>query len=90
MGGTCINNIKPVVDNFLCIFYKPPSIYPPVLYYTVVHNVNDNGGELAFNTTTNKAILNGASYGETYYISICGNNAIGKGKATTTIFTNGA
>ena len=45
--------------------------------------------ELAFNTTTNKAILNGVSYEEIYYISVCGINAISKGKVTTTTFTNG-
>ena len=60
-----------------------------MLYYTVTHNVSDNGSELAFNTTTNKAILNGASYGETYYISVCAINAIGKGKIATITFSAG-
>ena len=54
-----------------------------MLYYTVTHNVSCDGSELAFNTTTNKAILNGTSYEETYYISVCAINAIGKGKITT-------
>ena len=77
-----------------CIIYflhQPPQspTHPPVLYYTVTHNVSDNGSELAFNTTTNKAILNEASYGETYYISVCGINIIGKGKIATITFTNG-
>ena len=60
-----------------------------MLYYTVTHNVSDNGSELAFNTTTNKAILNEVRYGETYYISVCAINAIGKGKVATITFTNG-
>ena len=74
-----------VSDNFLSvtIITNPSSC-------ALLHNVSDNGSELAFNTTTNKAILNGARYGGTYYISVCGINIIGKGKATTTIFTNGA
>ena len=50
-----------------------------MLYYTVTHNVSDNGSELAFNTTTNKAILIGARYGETYLISVYAFNAVGKG-----------
>ena len=29
------------------------------------------------------------SYGETYYISVCGINVIGKGKISTITFTNG-
>ena len=49
-----------------------------MLYYTVTDNVSDIGSELAFNTATNKAILNGASYEESYYISVCAINAIGK------------
>ena len=62
------------------IFLHQPPPHLPVLYYTVTHNVSDNGSELAFNTTTNKAILNGASYGEVYFISVCGVNFVGKGK----------
>ena len=73
----------------LIFLHQAPSLtHPPVLYYTVTHNVSDNGSELAFNTT-NKAILNGASYGEAYFISICGVNLIGKGKLAIITLTNG-
>ena len=58
-----------------------------MLYYTVTHNVSGDGSELAFNTTTNEAILNGARYGEAYFISVCGVNIIGKGKVSTITFT---
>ena len=73
------------------LYLQPPQspTHPPVLYYTVTHNISDNGSELAFNTTTNKTILNGASYGEIYYISVFAINAIGKGKVATITFTNG-
>ena len=71
--------------------HQPPSpTHPPVLYYTVTHNVSDNGSELAFNTTTNKAVLNEARYGERYFISVCAVNLIGKGPSTvTTLIING-
>ena len=51
-----------------------------MLYYTVTHNVSGNGSELEFNTTTNEAVLNEAKYGETYFISVCAVNLIGKGR----------
>ena len=67
---------------------QPPSpTHPPVLYYTVTHNVSGNGSELAFNTTTNEAILNGARYEVTYFISILAVNEIGKGKSKNMTFT---
>ena len=50
-----------------------------MLYYTVTHNVSDNGSELAFNTTNNEASLSGSQYGETYLISVYAFNAVGKG-----------
>ena len=50
-----------------------------MLYYTVTHNVSDNGGELAFNTTHNEASLSGSQNGETYLISVHAFNAVGKG-----------
>ena len=70
---------------------QPPSLptHPPVLYYTVTHNVSGNGSELAFNTTTNEAILNGARYEVTYFISILVVNSIGKGKLSAITFRNG-
>ena len=79
------------VSRSLMIILQPPSspTHPPVLYYTVTHNVSGNGSELAFNTTTNEAILNGARYGETYFISVRGVNSIGKGESTFITFTNG-
>ena len=55
-----------------------------MLYYTVTHNVSGNSSELAFNTTTNEAVLNEARYGETYFISVCAVNLIGKGLSTVT------
>ena len=58
--------------------------HPPVLYYTVTHNVSGNGSELAFNTNTNEPILNEARHGGTYYISFFfGVNIIGNGKLTS-------
>ena len=64
----------------MMILHQPPSpTHPPVLYYIVTHNVSDNGSELAFRTTTNEVVLNEAKINmETYYISVCANNAIGK------------
>ena len=63
------------------ILHQPPSpTHLPVLYYTVTHNVSDNGSELAFNSTASKAILNGASYGEVYFISVCGVTLLAKEK----------
>ena len=78
------------VSRSLMIIQSPSSpTYPPVLYYTVTHNVSGNGSELAFNTTTNEAILNGARYGEMYFISVHGVNLIGKGKSAIIAFKNG-
>ena len=58
-----------------------------MLYYTVTHNVS--GSELAFNTTTNKAILKaGSHYRVTYFISVCAVNAVGKGPLEL-MFING-
>ena len=59
----------------------PPSpTHLPMLYYTVTHNVSDDGSELAFNTTASKAILSEAKYRERiYFISVCAINAVGKG-----------
>ena len=57
-----------------------------MLYYTVTHNVSDNGSELAFNTTNNEASLSASQYGEMYLISVYAFNAVGKGlSAYTTI-----
>ena len=64
-----------------CIIQSPSSspTHPPVLYYTVTHNVSGNGSELTFNTTTNEASLSGLQHGETYSISVYALNAFGKG-----------
>ena len=75
--------------HFLYLQLPPSPTHLPVLYYTVTHNISDNGSELAFNTTTNRAILNEVRYGETYYISVCAINAIGKGKVATITFSIG-
>ena len=72
------------------IIQSPSSpTHTPVLYYTVTHNVSGNGSELPFNTTTNEAILKGARYEETYFISMLGVNSIGKGKLSAITFRNG-
>ena len=82
-----------MINNLLLLLQPPSSpTHPHVLYYTVSHNVSGNGSELAFNTTTNEAILpNEASYGETYYFSVCAVNDVGKGKVEyyTISFDNG-
>ena len=75
--------------DYLVHVQPPSSTHPPVLYYTVTHNVSGNGSELAFNTTTNKAILNKVRYGETYFISVCAVNPIGKGITTILTFSIG-
>ena len=74
----------------LCVYkyyrlLQPPSspTHPPVLYYTVTHNVSGNGSELAFNTTTNEAILR---YEVTHSILICAINSVGKGPITVFTF----
>ena len=76
-----------MIKNLLLLLQPPSSpIHPPVLYYTVTHNVSGNGSELAFNTTTNEAFLNGPRYEETHSILICAINSVGKGPITVSTF----
>ena len=66
------------VYNFVLQSPSSPT-HPPVLYYTVTHNVSGNGSELAFNTTTSEASLSGLQHGETYLLSVYALNVVGKG-----------
>ena len=66
--------------NYLYIHYTDIITNPSSCALLHCYSQCHYGSELAFNITTNKAILNGVSYEETYYISVCAINAIGKEK----------
>ena len=64
----------------------PSSSRPPVMYYTVQHNVSTDtdDGISQVNTTMTNITIDGAQPGHVYYIEVTAVNILGPGPPTST------
>ena len=70
----------------LSIQYPPSSSRPPVMHYTVQHNVttDTDDGISQVNTTMTNITIDGAQPGHVYYIEVTAVNILGPGPPTST------
>ena len=65
------------------ILQTPPILLLPVLYYTVLHNITQSGNVQVINTTNTDFVLQGAEYGNTYFVTVFTVNVVGEGTEKT-------
>ena len=75
-------------SSLLLFFPQQPPSYsrPPVMYYTVQHNVTTDadGGITLVNTELTNITIDGAQPGHVYYIEVTAVNILGPGPPRTT------
>ena len=74
---------------YISLQAPPPTPHLPVLYYTVSHNVSDDGSDRQSIIHTVSTQLEGAEAGQTYYIVVYAVNAVGEGLLSARVTVTG-
>ena len=86
MAGCTFFNVLIVINLYIPYSNLPSSSRPPVMYYTVQHNVSTDtdDGISQVNTTMTNITIDGAQPGHVYYIEVTAVNILGPGPPTST------